>query len=196
MEKLVSLEILKTYHDKAVVPLLQKLYSIEELNKEIPSLLKTTNEEVVSGNVPIYDGASGLLIKDSGFSIKSSVPSNALFTDKYKDANASVDEVNYLVGATSNIQNQITQIKDDLLHSAIQPIGNITVLSFDMKALDSTVLPSNAKSLEGVFYYGDEIPNLILSVRSQSLKTFTLRNNTSTAITTNVNTKLLLLYKT
>ena len=93
-------------------------------------------------------------------------------------------------------QNQITQIKDDLLHSAIQPIGNITVLSFDMKALDSTVLPSNAKSLEGVFYYGDEIPNLILSVRSQSLKTFTLRNNTSTAITTNVNTKLLLLYKT
>jgi len=114
MEKLVSLEILKTYHDKAVVPLLQKLYSIEELNKEIPSLLKTTNEEVVSGNVPIYDGASGLLIKDSGFSIKSSVPSNALFTDKYKDANASVDEVNYLVGATSNIQNQITQIKDDL----------------------------------------------------------------------------------
>ena len=50
----------------------------------------------------------------NGFSIKSSVPSNALFTDKYKDANASVNEVNYLVGVTSKIQDQINDINKSL----------------------------------------------------------------------------------
>ena len=35
----------------------------------------------VTGNIPIFDGTTGKLIKDSGLSIKTSVPENALFTD-------------------------------------------------------------------------------------------------------------------
>lgn len=59
---------------------------------------------VTSGRVAAFDGTTGKLIKDSGYTIEKSVPSNAVFTDtdtKVK-ATAKTDNVNYKILATAS----------------------------------------------------------------------------------------------
>lgn len=57
-------------------------------NDQLPTLIKnnteaitTSDEKVTSGHVPVYDGTTGKLLKDSGFTLGTSVPANAKFTD-------------------------------------------------------------------------------------------------------------------
>ena len=61
-------------------------------------------EKSVSGNIPVFDGTSGKLIKDSGLTIKTSVPENALFTDTN----------NYLTGVSGNANGEVTFTREGL----------------------------------------------------------------------------------
>lgn len=69
-------------------------------------------------HVAVFDGATGKLIKDSGFTIRSSVPADAVFTDTTYELEdfgieASADEINYVKGVTSAIQGQIDSKADE-----------------------------------------------------------------------------------
>lgn len=63
-------------------------------------------------HVVVFDGATGKLIKDSGFTIRSSVPADAVFTDTTYELEdfgieATAEEINHLKGVKSAIQGQI-----------------------------------------------------------------------------------------
>ena len=58
----------------------------------------------VAGNIPIFDGTTGKLIKDSGLSVKTSVPENALFTDNN----------NYLTDVSGSANGEVTFAREGL----------------------------------------------------------------------------------
>lgn len=63
-------------------------------------------------HVAVFDGVTGKLIKDSGFTIRSSVPADAVFTDTTYELEdfgieATAEEINHLKGVKSAIQGQI-----------------------------------------------------------------------------------------
>ena len=63
-------------------------------------------------HVAVFDGATGKLIKDSGFTIRSSVPADAVFTDttytlESFGIEATAEEINFVKGVTSDIQTQL-----------------------------------------------------------------------------------------
>ena len=66
----------------------------------------------VTNRVATFNGTTGKVIKDSGFTIASSVPANAKFTDTTYTLSsfgitATAEELNLLDGVTSNIQTQL-----------------------------------------------------------------------------------------
>ena len=54
--------------------------------------VKATSTTVVSGNIAIWNGTTGDLLSDSGFTIASNVPQNAEFTDTKFQANATATD--------------------------------------------------------------------------------------------------------
>lgn len=66
----------------------------------------------VDGHVAVFNGSTGKIIKDSGFTIGKSVPADAKFTDTTYTLSsfgitATAQELNYTDGVTSNIQTQL-----------------------------------------------------------------------------------------
>lgn len=66
----------------------------------------------VNGHVAVFNGSTGKIIKDSGFTIGKSVPADAKFTDTTYTLSsfgitATAQELNYTDGVTSNIQTQL-----------------------------------------------------------------------------------------
>ena len=69
----------------------------------------------VSGQIATFNGATGKVIQDSGFTIATSVPSGAVFTDTKNTAGStnSTSQL-YLIGATSQAANPQTYSNSNL----------------------------------------------------------------------------------
>ena len=68
-------QVLNNYPDNEVISTVIDAIG-EELENKITGPSSSTNAHVV-----VFDGTTGKVIKDSGFTIGKSVPSNAVFTD-------------------------------------------------------------------------------------------------------------------
>ena len=99
----------------------------EEAIAAIPEVVSafTNDANYVSSNVTstdahvvVFDGTTGKLIKDSGFTIRASVPADAVFTDTTYELEdfgieATAEEINYVKGVKSAIQGQIDSKADE-----------------------------------------------------------------------------------
>ena len=105
----------------------------------------------VTNNVAIFDGTTGKIIKDSGFAIAKSVPSDAEFTDNSVTQTSTVDNANYPI-IMKYIANNINSTEGVryATNVTINPsTGNITASSFT-GSLDGTAERATSDSIGNV----------------------------------------------
>ena len=85
----------------------------------------------VNNHVAIFDGANGKVIKDSGFTIGKSVPSNAVFTDTHYTTHLYAGTGNAQNAATTNGNTKLTVADNDTVSDSvtIKGTGDASVTS-------------------------------------------------------------------
>lgn len=157
----------------------------------------------VSGNVALFDGTTGKLIKDSGFTIGKSVPSDAKFTDTtytfngavstIKDSNLTASralianssgkvavsavtstELGYLDGVTSAIQTQLDgKVPTSRTINGKALSSNISLTASDVGALPNTTTIPT-------------VNNATLTIQKNGTSVATFTANSSTNVTANI----------
>ena len=135
-------------------------------------------------HIAIFDGASGRIIKDSGFTIATSVPSDAVFTDVNVTATANTATTFYLIGSSSSSTATGTMLKSkDIYYTSTNTSGS----RYSWLILGNTTKTSSSGGREGrIRLYGDVATyymNLVPATGLTANQTITFPNKTGTLIT-------------
>ena len=169
----------------------------------------TGPSQSTNAHVAVFDGSTGKVIKDSGYTIGTSVPSNAAFTDTDMKVRQSLTSSNLNRPLLMSYQqNTATSTVDNVVFRnnsiyANPSTGTITANKFNGNASSASKLTTNAGSATQPVYFSEGVPTAISYTINKSVPSNAVFTDThytthlyagsgtaANAETTNGNTKL------
>ncbi|MGD9581275.1 MAG: hypothetical protein AB7V50_07870 [Vampirovibrionia bacterium] len=129
----------------------------------------------INNHIPTFNGTTGKLIKDSGYTIETSVPSGALFTDTVYTHPTSGVEAGTYKSVTVNVNGHVTEGTNP---TTLSGYGITDAASLDSPALTgiptapTATLGTNTTQIATTEFVGDNITNFVNSGFNSSSKTF------------------------